>query len=384
MSGMRGALPQQGSQAGSVAGGQQAHGSQGRRGYDSRQMGPGGPDALPTMLGFGGPNSHMDINTSSVSLPLNLSGNHPSQTYNSFLHSSASRTPNDPSTPASMTSSLPHGGNSNAGGPGSHSGPAPSGPRLAQFNFYLSGGASQVMAARGAILRDNPFKARASIKVPRADVLLDASQPTQSPVIGTGQDLSSSPSIGAGRHGSSSPPESAGLSSPTTSSETLKPEVRRKLDELATLTKTHVAMIGTETHGQDLGYGLESERHVELVISGPFESVEQARIRLLVLLDEFSGLHAESCEIDYKLHNIVGGRKRAVIQTIQEETATNVYLASPFAGVLGAPNNRPQGIASRLNTVYITGEFFGVQRAKDMLFQVSVHKVSSREGKVTR
>lgn len=366
------------------AGGQQAYGNQGRRGYDARQM--GGPDALPPMLGFGGQNSHMDLNTSSVSLPLNLSGNHPSQTYSSFLHSSASKTPHDPSTPASMTSSLPQtaGGSTNAGGgSGSMTGSSPSAPRLAQFNFYLSGGASQVMAARGTILRDNPFKARASVKVPRADILLDASQPPPnfSPVIGSSHDLSSSPSIGSvgggGRHGSSSPPESAGLSSPITSSETLKPEVRRKLDELANVTKTHIAMIGTETHGQDLGYGLESERQVELVISGLFECVEQARTRLLVLLDEFSGLHAESCEIDYKLHNIVGGRKRSVVQTIQEETATNIYLASPFAGVLCAPNNRPQGVSNRQNTVYITGEFFGVQRAKDMLFQVSVHKVSS-------
>lgn len=36
----------------------------------------------------------------------------------------------------------------------------------------------------------------------------------------------------------------------------------------------------------NIGFGLETERNVEVVITGMFESVEQARVRLLVLLDE--------------------------------------------------------------------------------------------------
>lgn len=39
-----------------------------------------------------------------------------------------------------------------------------------------------------------------------------------------------------------------------------------------------------------------------------------------------SGLHAEPIDIDYKLHAILAGRKRRAIQTIQEESATNIYF----------------------------------------------------------
>jgi len=193
------------------------------------------------------------------------------------------------------------------------------------FHFHLSGGYQQVMGARGAILRDSPFKRKSVVKVPRSEVL-DAK-------------------------------------------ENVKAEMRRKLDEIASLTKAHLAIVG-QMAGQ-IGFGLETERNVEIVITGSYESVEQARVRLLVLLDELSGLHSEVCEIDYKLHNIIAGRKRCVIQTIQEETGTNIYFPSPLSGVLGA---KVPGLLAKQNLIFITGEFFGVQRARDMLFQVSMHK----------
>ena len=168
-------------------------------------------------------------------------------------------------------------------------------------------------------------------------------------------------------------------------------EMRRKLDEIASLTKAHLAIVG-QVSG-NIGFGLETERNVEIVITGPYESVEQARVRLLVLLDELvrpselgrrreqeltcfgasqSGLHSEVCEIDYKLHNIISGRKRCVVQTIQEETGTNIYFPTPLSGVLGLKN---LSLLAKQNLIFITGEFFGVQRARDMLFQVSLHKV---------
>lgn len=92
-----------------------------------------------------------------------------------------------------------------------------------------------------------------------------------------------------------------------------------------------------------------------------------------------SGLHAEVCEVDQKLHAIVAGRKRQVIQTIQEDTATNIYFPSPLQGLVGPEvgNAPPAGGRHPSNVIWITGEFFGVQRARDMLYSVSVNKVGS-------
>lgn len=208
-----------------------------------------------------------------------------------------------------------------------------------QYNFHLSGGYQQVMNARGTILRENPFKSTSSIKVPRADVF----------------------DVAPG----SSPP----------GKESVKPDVRRKLDEVQTATGATITLKSTEVRGADLGYGLETERIVKVLVSGPFESVELARVKVLVIFDEITGLRSEVCEIDYKLHNIIGGRKRCVVQKIEEETGTNIYLPSSFLGTFGSNvAGRAAGVAAHQNQIHITGEFFGVQRARDMLFQVSMHK----------
>jgi hypothetical protein len=95
-----------------------------------------------------------------------------------------------------------------------------------------------------------------------------------------------------------------------------------------------------------------------------------------------SGLHAESFEIDRKLHAIIAGKKRSVLQSIQEETATNLYFPSPLQGLMGPDisgtvDGSPTGpqVRQNANVIWITGEFFGVKRARDMLFQVSMNKV---------
>ncbi|KAI9572663.1 cytoplasmic protein [Boletus coccyginus] len=230
------------------------------------------------------------------------------------------------------------------------------------WNFYISGAYQQVMLARGMLLKDSPH--RTAIKVPRSDIL---DSPSSKP--------------------------------------TLKLDVRRKLDEIASLTYAHIAVVNSPLSlssrtppdgiSTSAGWtGLETERVCELVVTGQGDATELARVRLLVMLDELSGLHAEPCEIDQKLHAIIAGRKRHVLQSIQEETATNIYYPSPIQGLVGpdlvtpsvgtngnSPPGQAQGSqyqqAHNPNIIWITGEFFGVQRARDMLFQLSANKSKS-------
>ncbi|WWD20688.1 hypothetical protein CI109_105164 [Kwoniella shandongensis] len=295
--------------------------------------------------------------------------------------------------------------------------PPPSGegdepiPATTTWNFHLSGGYQSVMAARGAILREVPKDNRTTLKVARTEI----------------------------------------LESPLASVSPLKPDVKRRLDEIAAESRAHIAVLNIEIPGAGIGgtvlatadgqavtssstsqgqqeptttttssqregsagpestnganaaateglagngstttdanaasvpppnapvtYGLETERMCELVITGSVESVEVAKVRLLVMLDELSGLHSEVCDIDYKLHAIIGARKRGVIQSIQEETATNIYYPTPLVGVLNPPQpGQQQGILGKSNQIWITGEFFGVQRARDMLLNVAIQK----------
>lgn len=183
------------------------------------------------------------------------------------------------------------------------------------------------------------------------------------------------------------------LDSPTTQP-SLKADVRRKLDEIASATLAHIAVVNSPQNPNSRtppdsmspvsGWsGLETERICELVVTGTLDAVDFARVRLLVMLDELSGLHQETCEIDYKLHAIIAGRKRNALQKIQEETATNIYLPSPLQGLVanglgtasnnGSPSNGAPGRNG--NLIWITGEFFGVQRAREMLAKIAATKV---------
>lgn len=142
------------------------------------------------------------------------------------------------------------------------------------WNFYISGAYQQVMLARGILLKDspiqvsplsllllNPFRSpplqhRTTIKVPRSDIL----------------------------DSSSSKP-------------TLKPDIRRRLDEIASLTYAHIAVVNSPLSlssrtppdgiSSSAGWtGLETERVCELVVTGQGDATELARVRLLVMLDE--------------------------------------------------------------------------------------------------
>jgi len=214
------------------------------------------------------------------------------------------------------------------------------------WNFHITGAYQQVMITRGLILKECPIQHRSAIKVTRSEIL-------DSP-----------------------------FSKPT-----LKPEVRRRLDDIASQTLAHIAVVNSplalsnrtppDGISSSAGWsGLETERVCELVVTGTEDAVDLARVRLLVMLDELSGLHSEACEIDHKLHAIIAGRKRSVLQTIQEETATNIYYPSPLQDLIGPDVNatNPSTGARNSNIIWITGEFFGVQRARDMIYQVSVSK----------
>lgn len=204
--------------------------------------------------------------------------------------------------------------------------------------FTLSGPYQSVVAAKGAILREAPLEhRRATIKVSRTEIL---DHPTTSP--------------------------------------RLKLEVRKRLDEVAAATTAHISVINpqnttTDNDNTDSWVRVEAERSCELLVTGKQDAVDSARVLLLVMLDKLSGLHAESLEIDVKLLSAFGGRKRINLQTIQEETATNIYYPSFLNALSGSAESR-NAARQKANTVWITGDAFNVRRARDKLTQQALAK----------
>ena len=137
------------------------------------------------------------------------------------------------------------------------------------------------MSARGMLLKGCPVQVRLS-------VVAAVSAPLSDP-------------YGAQNRSSIKVVRSEILDSPS-SKPTLKPEVRRRLDDIASQTFAHIAVVNSplslstrtlpDAITSSAGWtGLESERVCELVITGHGDSVDLARVRLLVMLDELVGTY---------------------------------------------------------------------------------------------
>ncbi|ORX54376.1 hypothetical protein DM01DRAFT_1407241 [Hesseltinella vesiculosa] len=132
-------------------------------------------------------------------------------------------------------------------------------------------------------------------------------------------------------------------------------------DPIAKETNTTVEIIPHEPHQSSFA----SEHTANVIITGIPDDAERCRVRLLVLLDETLGLHSDTIAIPLKLQYLIGGRKRTGLQTIIEETCTNLYFPSPFAD----PDSDQD--------IYITGEPSNVARVKDMLTKLANQKAKS-------
>jgi hypothetical protein len=123
----------------------------------------------------------------------------------------------------------------------------PTAPSAHPANFSLSGSPAQVLFARALLLsRSSPVRS-SSLKVPRSLIL----------------DMPFSPAPA------------------------LNHKVRAKLDDIASLTIAHIAVVNSPARPTEHpALGLETESLCELVISGEEDAVDLARVRLLVMLDE--------------------------------------------------------------------------------------------------
>lgn len=67
-----------------------------------------------------------------------------------------------------------------------------------------------------------------------------------------------------------------------------------------------------------------------LVITGPMDAVQDAKLQILIFLDELNGLDSLRMTIDWRLHSVLSGPKNAFIARIERDSNTNIYTgASP-------------------------------------------------------
>jgi hypothetical protein len=89
-------------------------------------------------------------------------------------------------------------------------------------------------------------------------------------------------------------------------------------------------------------------------------------------------MSSDYIEIDQVLHNIIAGRKRGALRGIREQTSTNIYFPSPMLGLTNYDSYGMNGVPTlraHASRIWITGETYGVRRAKEMLNNLQALKV---------
>ncbi|SAM00522.1 hypothetical protein [Absidia glauca] len=128
-----------------------------------------------------------------------------------------------------------------------------------------------------------------------------------------------------------------------------------------------------ETLGKDFKVNFTIDVAVEpsITLQGTMAGVEAARIQVLVYLDQLLDLHIDSVSLPPLLHNILGGKRHYQLQSVMEETATNIYLEAPFAiGHVGLALQQQQGL------VYISGDTAATKRATLLAKKLAEQKLN--------
>ncbi|KAI8808041.1 hypothetical protein BJ742DRAFT_869310 [Cladochytrium replicatum] len=203
-----------------------------------------------------------------------------------------------------------------------------------KYTISISGTFSQAFAARGFLLRNSPTQKMTTIKTTRRALLNDNGE--------------------------------------------MKAYVKKRVDEIMKTSHTQITCLDNDKlQLPQIGSAYRSSS-MDVEIIGQWDSVERARMRILVLLDEMNGLYCESVEIDPRLHSILSGRKRDVLESIMQQTMTNIYMPTAFIAQAGCKpfeiSEEVMAMDSALSNIYITGEPDGVRNAREQLLSLLLAK----------
>ncbi|KAJ3126186.1 hypothetical protein HK098_007818 [Nowakowskiella sp. JEL0407] len=145
---------------------------------------------------------------------------------------------------------------------------------------------------------------------------------------------------------------------------------KKRLEQIKISTKTQIncqADLTTQGH-PSIGM-TDDDTVVDIEVIGQRDGVEKARILSLVLCDHLAGLHVEHLDIDFRFHYIIAGRKKVILDRIMHETMTNIYLPRPFL-TQAPPYRQDAEPGFNCNLIYISGDFDGVQQAKERILSI--------------
>ncbi|KAI8810889.1 hypothetical protein BJ742DRAFT_885674, partial [Cladochytrium replicatum] len=205
-----------------------------------------------------------------------------------------------------------------------------------KYSISISGTFSQAFAARGFLLRNSPTQRMTTIKTTRRSLLNENGE--------------------------------------------MKMYVKRRVDEVMKSSRTKITFLDNDKLQVPPTGSWNHSKSMDVEIIGQWDAVERARMGILLLLDEMNGLDCKSVEIDPRLHFILAGRKRVVLESIMQQTMTNIYMPTPFIAQAGCKpfeiSDEAIAMDTTLTNIYITGEPGGIQNAHEHILALLLAKVT--------
>lgn len=131
------------------------------------------------------------------------------------------------------------------------------------------------------------------------------------------------------------------------------------LEHTASFTGTDIFLLKTPgisadaAAAADLGNSTSQSNRLQIKIYGDYESVEHAKTRVLVAIDDMLGQVLDTTMVELSTQSLICGRGRKNIKHIESQTRTAIYFPPPFPRIY---SYRPPHATSRdPDQVFITG-----------------------------
>ena len=135
------------------------------------------------------------------------------------------------------------------------------------------------------------------------------------------------------------------------------------MDDVAEMTKADIFLLEAKAKRKDSDAASFSgtaekgmDHRLRIQVYGDMESSENAKTRLLIMIDQLLQRQVDMFRLELTLHSLISGRHRRNIKIIESATGTAIYFPPLFPTVFGSARQGAIPLRKEGDEIIITGE----------------------------